>query len=58
MLSRVPKQRTLASPGADAIPREGRSIARGAAPESGLAFVKAEYEKWKKIIVDANIKEN
>jgi tripartite-type tricarboxylate transporter receptor subunit TctC len=31
---------------------------RGTSPEQASAFVKAEYEKWKSIIVTANIKSN
>ena len=27
-------------------------------PQDGDAFIKAEYEKWKKVIADGNIKEN
>jgi hypothetical protein len=30
----------------------------GTTPEAGDAFVKAEFEKWKKVIVDGNIKPN
>jgi len=29
---------------------------RGTSPEEGTAFTRAEYEKWKKVIVDGNIK--
>ena len=29
---------------------------RGTTPEEGAAFVRAEYEKWRKVITDSNIK--
>jgi tripartite-type tricarboxylate transporter receptor subunit TctC len=31
---------------------------RGTTPEEGAAFVKADFEKWKKVITDGNIKVN
>jgi tripartite-type tricarboxylate transporter receptor subunit TctC len=31
---------------------------RGTTPEEGATFVKADYEKWKKVIIDGKIKEN
>ena len=33
------------------------AMARGTSPEEAAAIVKSEYEKWKKIITDANIEE-
>jgi tripartite-type tricarboxylate transporter receptor subunit TctC len=33
------------------------AVPRGSSPEEGAAFVKSEYEKWKKIVVDGNIRE-
>ena len=30
---------------------------RGTSPDDGAAFVKAEFEKWKKVIVDGKIKQ-
>jgi tripartite-type tricarboxylate transporter receptor subunit TctC len=33
------------------------AVPRGSSPEEGAAFVKSEYEKWKRIIVDGNIRE-
>jgi tripartite-type tricarboxylate transporter receptor subunit TctC len=29
---------------------------RGTSPEEGAAFTRAEYDKWKKVIVDGKIK--
>ena len=29
---------------------------RGTTPEEGAAFTQAEFEKWKKVIVDGKIK--
>jgi tripartite-type tricarboxylate transporter receptor subunit TctC len=31
-------------------------VPRGTTPEEGAAFVKADFEKWKKVITDGNIK--
>jgi hypothetical protein len=31
---------------------------RGSSPQQGAEFVKAEYEKWKQVVVDGNIKTN
>jgi tripartite-type tricarboxylate transporter receptor subunit TctC len=32
------------------------AVPRGTTPEEGAAFVKADFEKWKKVITDGNIK--
>ena len=31
---------------------------RGTTPQDGAAFLKAEFDKWKTVIVEGNIKEN
>lgn len=33
------------------------ALPRGASPEDSTTFVKSEFEKWKKIVVDGNIRE-
>ena len=33
------------------------AVPRGSSPEEGAAFVKSEFEKWKKIVVDSNIRD-
>jgi tripartite-type tricarboxylate transporter receptor subunit TctC len=50
-------KKALASPELQAAFQKVGAEPRGTTPQDGATFVKADYEKWKKIIVDGNIKE-
>ena len=50
--------KALASPELKAAFAKVAAVPHPTSPQDGDAFIKAEYEKWKKVIADGNIKEN